>query len=132
MAKARARRSRVPANLAGWRLALIYLLIGAFGLQSYIVQTHIHLPESLSSSLAGSANLTPQPLDHHDKYPPADDPANCPFCQEILHSGQFVTPIAQALLLPSLPVSTIALVEPALPFIFTLSHSWRGRAPPLS
>jgi len=131
MAKARARRSRVPANLAGWRLALICLLIGAFGLQSYIVQTHIHLPRSLESSAADLVNLASQLPGHHDKYPPADDPANCPFCQEILHSGQFVTPAAQALLLPSLPVSTIALVEPALPFIFTLSHNWRGRAPPL-
>jgi hypothetical protein len=122
-------------RLTGWRLALASLLLAAFALQSYVVQTHIHLTQAESARLSlydATHGAKLAPADHHDRYPANDDPANCPICQEILHSGQFVTPSAQALLPPSLAVSTIAVVDTALPFLLTLSHSWRGRAPPHS
>ena len=95
----------------------------AFALQSYVFQTHIHFaPQAaLTDTTHGG---------HHDKFPANDDPANCPICQEILHSGQFITPAAQFLLPPTLAVSTIAVVDQALPHILAPSHSWRGRAPP--
>ena len=96
----------------------------AFAFQSYVVQTHIHFAPETAIAGAHGAN------GHHDKYPANDDPANCPICQEILHSGQFITPAVQFVLPPSLAVSTIAVVDQALPHIFTPSHSWRGRAPP--
>ena len=123
MAKAKALRSRATA-LSGWRLVVIYAAMLAFALQSYVLQTHIHFAPATAIADTHGAN------GHHDKYPANDDPANCPICQEILHTGQFITPAAQFLLPPSLAVSTIAVVDQALPHILAPSHSWRGRAPP--
>lgn len=126
MAQARALRPRRTAALTGWRLALAYAVLLAFAFQTYVAQTHIHLTQAETAKLytGGTGH------DRHDKYPASDDPANCPICQEILHSGHFVTPSALAYAPPALAVSTIALVDTALPFILALSHSWRGRAPP--
>lgn len=122
MAKAKALQSRAT-GLTGWRLAVVCLALLTFAFQSYVVQTHIHFaPETLAHSQGANG--------HHDKFPANEDPANCPICQEILHSGQFVTPSAEFLLPPTFAVSTIALVDQALPHIFAPSHSWRGRAPP--
>ena len=123
MAKAKATRSRAT-TLSGWRLGLVYVAMLAFAFQSYVVQTHIHFaPATAIADTQGASG-------HHDKYPANDDPANCPICQEILHSGQFITPAAQFLVPPSLAVSTIAVVDQALPHILAPSHGWRGRAPP--
>lgn len=124
MVKAKARRPGAP--LGGWRHALAYVLLAAFALQSYVVQTHIHLAPADAAKLfvSGPAH------GGHDRYPAGDDPANCPLCQEILHSGHYVTPAALAYAPPTLAVSTVLLVDAALPFIVALSHSWHGRAPP--
>jgi hypothetical protein len=130
MAKAKARNRYSAPTLAGWRRALVFMVLTAFVLQSYIVQTHIHFAPSDLAQLAGDSAAKSAP--HHDNFPANDDPANCPICQEILHSGHFVTPAAAALLLPTLAVSTIALVDRPLPVVSAPSHSWRGRAPPHS
>ncbi len=103
-------------------------MLVAFALQSYVFQTHIHFAAGDLAHLTIGANTAPS--GHHDNFPANDDPANCPICQEILHSGHFVTPSAAALLLPMLAVSTILLVERPLPHILAPSHGWRGRAPP--
>jgi hypothetical protein len=129
MAKARVQRLQARATLSGWRLVLVYTALVAFALQGYVFQTHIHFTSSEAARLAGDVD-TNSANGHHDKFPANDDPANCPICQEILHSGQFVTPATQFLLPPSLAVSTITVVEQALPYILAPSHSWRGRAPP--
>jgi hypothetical protein len=131
MARAKASRLRNSATLTGWRQALVFAVLVAFALQGYIVQTHIHFsPEAAALLDADTGAHAANGTSHHDKYPPADDPANCPICQEILHSGQFITPSAQFLLPPTFAVSTITLVDRALPHILAPSHSWRGRAPP--
>ncbi len=135
MAKAKAVKSRRYAAPGRWRQAFVFAMLLAFALQGYVVQTHIHFAPgaaALLDAVAASHGVKGAAQDHHDKYPPADDPANCPICQEILHSGQFVTPSAAALLPPSLAASTIAIVDVELPFVLALSHSWRGRAPPHS
>ena len=106
----------------------------AFGFQSYVTQTHIHLAPNSFASFADLGAGTPAAegtsKQQPDKFPPGDDPANCPICQEILHSGQFVTPSAAALLLPTLAVSTIAIVVDITKAAQTASHNWRSRAPP--
>jgi hypothetical protein len=102
------------------------LMVLALVVQGYTLQTHIH-------KQIGSATVT---LDTggstgHDKMPVNDDPARCPTCQQILHAGQFVAP---AWLLPFLivaSVSTIEITTAALPQYDAVSHSWRGRGPPL-
>ena len=128
MAKAKARNRYSAPTLAGWRRALVFMVLTAFVLQSYIVQTHIHFAPADLALLAGDAAAKNAP--QHDRYPANDDPANCPICQEILHTGAFITPAAIALLPPTLAVSTIAIAARELPFIAAVSHDWRGRAPP--
>ncbi|MGB8365444.1 MAG: hypothetical protein ACLQUZ_01565 [Rhizomicrobium sp.] len=125
-----------PVRLTGWRLAVTSLAFAAFVLQSFVVQTHIHITHEAAARLAAYvAAHAPERLAQqageggHEKHP-ENDPANCPICQEILHCGQFVAPAAQVFLPPAMAVSTIAVVDKALPFIFALSHAWRGRAPP--
>ena len=115
------------------------LMLAAFALQSYVTQTHIHFaghvvtggftfPDDGAKAQTGKALGENQ--DDHDKYPPGDDPANCPICQEILYAGHYVAPTAVPILLPSLAISTIEIVETVLPRVFAPSHNWLGRGPP--
>jgi hypothetical protein len=129
MVKARVLRPRASDTLSGWRLVLVYAVLAAFAFQAYVTQTHIHFTASEAARLSGDVDTNPA-NGHHNKFPANDDPANCPICQEILHSGQFITPATQFLLPPTLAVSTIAVVDQALPHILAPSHGWRGRAPP--
>jgi hypothetical protein len=109
------------------RMLIVYITLLAFGLQSYITQTHIHLaPDSFASASGISTAKHQQP----DKFPANGDPANCPICQEILHNGQFVTPSAAVLLLPSVAVSIIRIVADVPATAHSASHAWRSRAPP--
>jgi hypothetical protein len=109
------------------RLAISLFILAAFVLQSYVTQTHIHLaPESFASYSELGAAKKQLP----DKFPAQDDPSNCPICQEILHSGQFVTPSIAATLLPSLSVSVIAIVTHVVVVPKTASHTWQSRGPP--
>jgi hypothetical protein len=110
---------------ASLRLAITFLALLAFSVQSYVTQTHIHGAPA-SSGIAKAE----QPAQPHDRYPANDDPANCPICQEILHAGHYVTPAAVAVLLPSVAVSTIAIVLDVPIALRSVSHSWHGRAPP--
>lgn len=127
-------RSRIaaPAHATGWRLAVVSVAFVAFALQSFIIQTHIHFTPADTARLAAYAasHQIAHDRDHHDKYPANEDPANCPICQEILHSGQFVAPAAHVFLPPTIAVSIIAIVKTELPFVAALSHDWHGRAPP--
>jgi hypothetical protein len=127
MVKVRNPRTRASVRSGlrphGWRFVLTLLALASFACQTYLFQTHIHFAPETEAQLAG------HPIGH-DRSPGSGDPANCPICQEILHSGQFVTPAAQVLLSPLAAVSTIVLVDAALPFVGALSHDWRGRAPP--
>jgi len=95
----------------------------AFSVQSFLVQTHLHnLPQAVSAA-AGIAASTPSskaPLDT-DK---------CLLCQEYVHSGAYVTPIAAAVLPPSAVVSLLPLRLVAVLADHPVSHSWMGRAPP--
>jgi hypothetical protein len=116
------------------RLFITLAIMLAFGLQSYITQTHIHLgPDSpfasyskLDTQKSAQQGKEQQP----DKFPSNGDPANCPICQEILHSGQFVTPSAAVLFVPTIAVSVITLVSDITVEAQNASHAWRSRAPP--
>jgi hypothetical protein len=119
----------------GWRLAVASVVFVAFALQSFVVQTHIHFTPDAEARLAAYAASHAGAhgdvgQSRHSRHAPGDDPADCPICQEILHSGQFVAPVPQLFLPPAMAVSTVAVVDTALPFIVARSHGWRGRAPP--
>lgn len=136
MAARTATRTNVsPApGFARWAITLFVFL--AFSFQSYVTQTHIHFAHeaavNIFAPIEKSAPATKAAPGKHnpDKYPPADDPANCPICQEVMHTGAFVMPDFVALLLPSQPVSIVPAVITLPAIIKTISHGWQGRAPP--
>lgn len=128
MAGASTRRHRGAGRFSGWRLVVASVALVAFALQSYIVQTHIHFAPDVEARLAGVHGTASH---HHDRYPANEDPANCPICQELLHSGTFVAPAPEIFLPPFVPVSAVVAAATALPIVIAPSHSWQGRAPPL-
>ena len=121
------RKTGIGKRPTAWRQFLVAFMLLALVVQGYATQTHIHKQNVSTVSAAFKASGSPR----HDNFPVNDDPANCPVCQQILHAGQFVAP---AWLLPFLliaAVSTIEITTAALPHYDAVSHSWRGRGPPL-
>jgi len=138
MAVRKAKRIVARRAPAFARLGLTFLMLVAFALQTTVMQTHVHIGnvavtagflEDLKISTPGQKDAAKgsQPRDH---FPANDDPANCPICQEIMHAGQFVTPQAAALLLPTESVSFVPISLAIPVFSEAVSHSWQGRAPP--
>ena len=111
------------------RVIISMLAMLAFGLQSYITQTHIHLKPDTFTSYSKLDHQSGKE-DPRDKFPANGDPANCPICQEIAHTGQFVTPSAAVLLLPTAAISIVALATEIIVVPLRASHTWRSRAPP--
>jgi hypothetical protein len=119
------------------------VMVVAFALQSYVTQTHIHFAGQVATggisfpeegSKAPSGKVLGVARDHagQSKYPPGEDPANCPICQEILYSGNYVSPTPVAVLQPPLAVLPRASIDAAeIPFVSAASHNWQGRGPPL-
>ena len=107
------------------RLAMLLLAL-TFAVQGIAVQTHIH-----GQPLTALAHIT------HVSTPPAPasqdpyDPANCPLCQEMLHAGVYVAPVAADFLV-ILNAVAFAPAFAVLPHAATeRQHSWQSRAPPL-
>ena len=119
-----ARLRRAPAFA---RYALAFFLLTALSLQSFVTQTHIHIGTfAVTAGFHVDNNAgtpgKPSPLD--------GETSNCLFCQEMLHSGQFVTPSAAALILPSAITSIIPIALEIPLFIGAIAHGWQSRAPP--
>ena len=113
--RATARPSRVLLNL---------VVLLAFTLQAFLVQTHLHtLPASLLPA-AGVNAAAP-----HDMQSPIDAD-KCLLCQEYVHSGAYLTPAVAAVLPPSAVVSLLPLELAPVFAAKPLSHNWMGRAPP--
>ena len=108
-----------------WRRFFVAFMLVALVAQGYLTQTHIH--GLLSDSVASQENHAPG----HTKIPLNDDPARCPICQQIVHASQFVAPAWLTPFLLVLAISTIEIADIALPRFNAVSHSWRGRGPPL-
>jgi hypothetical protein len=105
-------------------MLLVAFMLLAFVFQGYATQTHIHVqnvPAAVHDVKGGAG---------HDKYPPNDDPANCPICQQIMQAGHYVAP---AWLMPLLILQTISAIEIVTvtgPRNDAVSHNWRSRGPP--
>jgi hypothetical protein len=123
------------------RLLLTLFCLLAFSFQSYISQTHIHVPGTtdfgISAGVSGKsavsmdAKASASKLGKNKQIPAnGDDTSNCPLCQAVLHAGLFLTPALLVLLLPD----TQSAVGPA--FIVSShregapSHAWHSRGPP--
>ncbi len=115
-----------------WRQTFAALALALFAFQNYVTQTHVHLlwrgaPEAFAQSL-GLAHVrqTPAPGQHQ----PADDPANCPICQDIALAGHFTSPGTIAIPPPVFMAISGQLVLALPAFVSVASHDWQGRAPP--
>jgi hypothetical protein len=105
------------------KLLLNLVVLVAFTLQTFLVQTHLHnLPASLLPAGTATASL-PAP-----KAP--FDAEKCFLCQEYTHVGVYLTPAAAAVLPPSAAVSQLPHTLAAFAAARPLSHNWMGRAPP--
>lgn len=98
------------------------LILAAFTLQSYIVQTHIHgaAPATVSKALTSTG---------HGKSPVDNSPLDCPFCQAAL-SGAFALSATPLVFLSTAGVFLAALDHPVTASYDTVAHIWRSRAPP--
>jgi len=102
-------------------LVAAFVLI-AFGLSSYITQTHIHFhPGAVNGGILDG---------EHQKHPSDDDSKNCPFCQAMVSSGVFLTSAPLLLILPFKWTAAPPLPMPWARSIQTEFRAWRSRAPP--
>jgi hypothetical protein len=120
------------------------MAIIALAVQILVVQTHIHIPQATGRSASVSivtvahtliSGATSEAADQQanvprDKYPINEDPSNCPLCQEIAHSGQFVQSAAVLAHVPAWVSVHLIVFSDLLPSLYAVSHSWQGRAPP--
>jgi hypothetical protein len=132
------RRIRVTHLLAA------FLGLVAVALQSFVVETHIHVPQasfrvqpiSLIALAAASAGVASVASDQTgaptDQYPINRDPANCPLCKELTHSGQYVSSASVLVTLPFPVTVNFIVFREIAPSRFAASHTWQGRAPPLA
>ena len=137
-------RTRAP-----FRIGLPHLFVAMFGflavaLQSFVVQTHIHVQTPAyrtqavslitlaATSFAGFENDAGQSGLPADNYPVNRDPANCPLCKELTHSGQYVSSASVLATLPFAVSVNVIVFREIAPSLFAASHTWRGRAPPLA
>ena len=141
-------RERSQAVIARWaphtRISFLMLALLALTIQSLVIQTHIHIPQAAGRAQTVSVTTLAQTLVSgasaqtaddranapRDKYPINEDPSNCPLCQEVAHSGQFVHSVAALAAVPAFVNVHFVVFSEVLPSFFSVSHSWRGRAPP--
>lgn len=105
-------------------LALLF-----FCLPNYVLATHVHL-DGIAASHANPAAHSPASWQKSAKPGPFDDPATCPFCQDMALVGHYTTPIAPLLLAPLALLIAKALQPTATAHVERPHHGWYGRAPP--
>jgi hypothetical protein len=116
------------------RLFLTGLMLVTFLLQSYLTQTHIHFlreASAISAALGEDGAAASNSQAPKKNTPAPDNPDTCPLCQ-LLYGGQYVAPNSLVFFLPMAAVSTIEIALGVLPHYDAVSHSWRGRAPPIA
>ena len=111
-----------PALRHKWVTVLALL---AFFLQVLVVQTHIHELTPVAKAAAG--------LHVPAKAPPkSQDPVDqCRLCQELVHAGNFVTPLAAASPVSLSFVAASFLILPAVAITPATAFAWQSRAPPV-
>ena len=142
----RARSSRVGRTRTRQTTGLsLRGVISAFALLAFIIsgfatQTHIHIPAQsgfgIASTAVGNQKIAAKSAASLDRErpsrTPADDPANCPLCQEYLVAGAYVTPAPIALPVPTVTVIVTQSLIQSIAFARAATHSWLSRAPPLA
>jgi len=135
----RVRGAGVFARTAPCFLNIVVVLLGLLALttQSLVVQTHVHYSAISSVAKAAAFSVAGQPgaqrVADGNGAPlgKSDDQSTCPLCQAFANASQFT----HSVVLFSVPflIGRAIYFAPheALPSFAAVSHSWRGRAPPL-
>jgi hypothetical protein len=136
-------RAHMATPPSASRVFFVLLALLALTIQTLVVQSHIHirtLDRRISANVITLAHdVAPKVAVQHatikapsprDRYPIREDPANCPLCQEVAHSGQFVQSSVILAILPFAVTVSLIVFDEALPSFLTVSHIWQGRAPP--
>jgi hypothetical protein len=113
-----------------WERAIVTpMVLVAFLLQIFIVQTHVHFP-TLAAPAIGHAVSAPSAAHHQAKKIGDTSTGHCPWCQAVLANGNYLPPVAPPVDLPVafrlldpivLNTSTVAIAS---------SHAWQSRGPP--
>lgn len=124
---------RQHAAKRGWRRAIATLTLVFFAFQSYLVQTHVHLllqGKPAASVEPAGTGFAAKKAEERGALPPADNPATCPICMDMVTAGHFAPPAAIVLPLPPSTATYVALAIAAQNCVAAISHIWFGRAPP--
>lgn len=115
-----------PAHRYDGRRLIAALALVFFAIANFATQTHVHhLPIGTSAAGAMRFERTPPHAGN-----PFDNPATCPFCQDIALAGHYTTPAVIELVLPALVALPVTIPIAMPDFVAATSHIWRGRAPP--
>jgi hypothetical protein len=114
---------------AGQRHAiLLWLSLAALLLQSFLVQTHVHL-SSISNPTSSNIERVASLGISSEKPVPGGD-SGCPLCVEMKIAGHYLLPTPVALIAPpafAFWFHRMVTVEPTRP---QPTHHWQSRAPP--
>ena len=134
--RARSRRTIGVVWRQARRFALVLPALFALAIHSLAIQPHVHLARLSSMVAATVTDVAPganTPADvslPKGKTSPGGDSTNCPLCQA-MRGGHAVLPAF--VMIPAPDVTPEAISPLAAPLHHAaLSHSWRGRAPPLA
>ena len=130
MTVTRARLTTKVAKPGSARFVLTLVAAFGFFLQSFIAQTHIHAVAGAGTDISVVAGSDTDHDGKQNPFPGSDDPANCPACQQLAHSGSYVTPAVAELQLPAQHRTNAEGFVPVHSDDFLVSHAWRSRAPP--
>jgi len=137
--------ARARSTIRALRSHAVFILIAlvALAVQTLLVQPHIHLQTaqrtyvrngiaSTKTTTPSIEGLSPEPLAEvpRDRYPINEDPSNCPLCQEISHSENFVPSAAKFPVAPLFATVMVEIFQRRLSLSLAASHIWQGRAPP--
>jgi hypothetical protein len=112
---------RIAGTKKRWHFA-IWLILTAFTLQSYVIQTHLHdtTPAAISKAPTNAGD---------GKSPVDNSPLDCPFCQAAL-TGAFALSDPALVFLSAAGILLAAPDHPATASYDTVAHIWNSRAPP--
>lgn len=116
--------SLVQKSPVSRRLVTLFALL-AFFIQSLALQTHVHsAPLPPASVVTATHTPAPAPLKNQD---PIDQ---CRLCQELVHSGVFISPSVTGIAASLNIAATVFAAAPSFAADPVRAFDWQSRAPP--
>ena len=111
------------------------LAVLALAIQSFIVQTHVHIHNDaltgtqLVNAVANVAAAT-KPIASKSEPRGHDDSGGCPLCQAFAHFASALVPSPPATMLPVTAAFESSAPKPTIVLGQAEAHDWQSRAPP--